>query len=78
MSKSAIRQRRIELGMSTTELAYLLGRSQSTLVRLEQSESEGRISLASLGRVAEALGCKLDYKLQRVSKRLDKILKDSL
>ena len=64
MSKSSqIKLARTAHGLSTTELSYRLGISQSSVVRLEQSEERETISLAALKRAAEALGCELAYKL---------------
>lgn len=51
------------LGMTATHLAHRLGVTTSTLTRLETSEAEDTISLASLRRAAEALGCELHYAL---------------
>ena len=52
------------LNISTSELALRLGVSQSTVVRLEQSEAKGTISLHSLSRMAKALGCKVSIFFQ--------------
>lgn len=57
--------------LSTTELARRLGISQSSALRLEQSEQKGKITIDSLMRVAEALGYKLEYRF--VSTLNDKI-----
>jgi predicted DNA-binding mobile mystery protein A len=51
------------LGMSAAYLAKRLGIVQSTVHRLETSEAEDTITLGSLRRVAEALGCELQYAL---------------
>lgn len=51
------------LGMSTAQLAQRMGVRQPSIVGLERSEAEGRIELASLRRVAEALDCTLVYAL---------------
>ena len=58
-----IKRNRNRLGLSTTEFAYRLGVSQSSALRLEQSENAEAISIASLKRAAKALGLKLAYKL---------------
>lgn len=60
---SQIKLRRAELGIGTTALAHRLGVHQSSVVRLEQSEAAGSISLDSLRRAAAALGCALEYRL---------------
>jgi predicted DNA-binding mobile mystery protein A len=51
------------LGMAATHLATRLGVTTSTVTRLETSEADDTISLASLRRAAEALGCELRYAL---------------
>lgn len=56
----AIRQ---ALGMPATQLAKRLDVVASTVTRLETSEADDTISLATLRRAAEALGCELRYAL---------------
>lgn len=51
------------LGMAATHLAARLGVTTSTVTRLETSEADETISLATLRRAAEALGCELHYAL---------------
>jgi len=51
------------LGMSAVELARRLGVSVPTATRMELSEAEDRITLSTLRRAAEALGCELQYAL---------------
>ncbi len=51
------------LGMTATHLAGRLGVATSTVTRLESSETDDTISLATLRRAAEALGCELHYAL---------------
>jgi predicted DNA-binding mobile mystery protein A len=51
------------LGMTATHLAHLLGVTTSTVTRLETSEADDTISLATLRRAAEAVGCELHYAL---------------
>lgn len=51
------------LGMTATHLAQRLGVAPSTVTRLETSEADDTISLATLRRAAEALGCELHYAL---------------
>jgi len=58
-----IRAIRDGLGMSATYLASRLGVATSTVTRLESSEADETISLATLRRAAEALGCELRYAL---------------
>ncbi len=54
---------RATLGMTTRQLAERLGVGQSTVVALEKSEADERITLHSLRRAAEALDCELHYVL---------------
>jgi predicted DNA-binding mobile mystery protein A len=51
------------LGMSTTEMAHRMGISQSRIPALEKAEEHGSVTVASLQRAAEALGCHLLYVL---------------
>lgn len=51
------------LGMTATHLARQLNLTTSTVTRLETSEADDTISLATLRRAAEALGCELHYAL---------------
>lgn len=51
------------LGMSAAELARRLDVSVPTATRMEISEAEDRISLSTLRRAAELLGCELQYAL---------------
>jgi predicted DNA-binding mobile mystery protein A len=51
------------LGMTTAQLARLLGVKQPSVVAIEQSEAKGTIELATLRRVAEALDCTLVFAL---------------
>src|ERR1035437_2158251 len=58
-----IRAIREALGLSSAQLAKRLGVRQPSVVALEQSEAKGTMELATLRRVAEALGCTLVYAL---------------
>jgi predicted DNA-binding mobile mystery protein A len=51
------------LGMPAAHLAKRLGLVPSTVLRLETSEADDTITLGSLRRAAEALGCELQYAL---------------
>jgi predicted DNA-binding mobile mystery protein A len=62
------------LGMTATHLAQRLGVTTSTATRLETSEADDTISLATLRRAAEALDCELHYALvprQSLAQTLD-------
>lgn len=51
------------LGMAGSHLAARLGVTPSTVTRLENSEVEDTVSLGTLRRAADALGCELHYAL---------------
>jgi predicted DNA-binding mobile mystery protein A len=58
-----VREIRCALGMSTYELAARMRIVQSRASKIERAEVEGAIGLRTLGRVAEALNCRLVYAL---------------
>lgn len=58
-----IREIREALGISSTQLARLVGVSQPAIVKLEKGERDGTVALNTLSKVAEALDCKLVYAL---------------
>ena len=60
-SKGWIRTIRHALGMSGRQLAERLGLSKQSVARMEQDELEGALSLKTLRRVAEGMGCELVY-----------------
>jgi transcriptional regulator with XRE-family HTH domain len=51
------------LGVPLAEVARELGVNRSVILRLEQSEERGTISLNSMERVASAMGCKFVYAI---------------
>lgn len=59
--KGWLRAVRDALGMTTAQCAKRLGVSQPRVVELEKSEISGTVTLNTLQRAAEALGCKLVY-----------------
>jgi predicted DNA-binding mobile mystery protein A len=61
--KGWLRAVRDALGMTTAQYARRLGVSQPRIVELEQSEASGSVTLHTLQRAAEALGCRLVYAL---------------
>jgi predicted DNA-binding mobile mystery protein A len=61
--KGWLRAIRDALGMTTTQLAQRIGVSQPRIVELEQSEVSGSVTLNTLQRAAEAMGCRLVYAL---------------
>ena len=62
-SRGWVRAIRETLGMTTRQLAERMRISQPTLVKLEKSEAAGTITLGSLERAAQALGCRVVYAL---------------
>lgn len=61
--KGWLRAVRDALGMTTSQLARRIGVSQPRIVELEHAEISGRVTLNSLQRAAEALGCRFVYAL---------------
>jgi predicted DNA-binding mobile mystery protein A len=61
--KGWLRAIRDALGMTTVQFAKRLGVSQPRIVELEQSEVSGSVTLNTLQRAAEGLGCRLVYVL---------------
>lgn len=59
---SALASRRLELGLSQTEVAARMGTSQSAVARLESGASDTRLS--TLERYAIAVQMKLEVSLQ--------------
>jgi predicted DNA-binding mobile mystery protein A len=62
-SKGWLRAIRNALGMTTAQFARRLDVSQPRIIELEQSEVSGSVTLNTLQRSAEALGCRLVYVL---------------
>lgn len=58
-----IRLLRIALGMSAADLASRLGVIRQRIDRLERDEIEGRVTLESMSKVADALNCEFVYFL---------------
>jgi predicted DNA-binding mobile mystery protein A len=61
--KGWLRAIRDALGMTTKQFAHRLDVSQPRIVVLEQAELSGNVTLNTLQRAAEALGCRLVYAL---------------
>jgi predicted DNA-binding mobile mystery protein A len=61
--KGWLRAIRDALGMTTKQFGKRLGVSQPRIVELEQSEVSGGVTLNTLQRAAEALGCRFVYAL---------------
>lgn len=58
-----IRAIRDGLGMTTGQLARRMGVKQPRITELERGEASGKITIQSLERAAEAMGCRLVYAL---------------
>ena len=61
--KGWLRAIRDALGMTSAQFARRLGVSQPRIIELEQSEAGGSVTLNTLQRAAEALGCRFVYAL---------------
>lgn len=61
--KGWLRAIRNALGMTTSQYARRLGVSQPRVIALEKSEMTGNVTVHTLERAAEALGCRLVYVL---------------
>lgn len=59
----ALVARRVDLGLSQTEVAARMGTSQSAVARLETGQADVRMS--TLERYAAALGQVIDWRLGR-------------
>lgn len=62
-SRGWIRAIREALGMTTGQMAKRLKVQQPRVIELEKGEASGKITVQSLERAAEALGCRLVYVL---------------
>ena len=61
--KGWLRAVRDALGMTTAQLARRIGVTQPRIIELEKAEVSGTVTLHSLQRAAEALGCRVVYAL---------------
>ncbi|MDD3288470.1 MAG: mobile mystery protein A [Alphaproteobacteria bacterium] len=61
--KGWVRAVRDALGMTTKQLADRIGVAQPRITELEKAELSGSITMNSLERAAEALGCRVVYAL---------------
>lgn len=62
-SRGWVRAIRETLGMTTRQLGVRMGVSQPRIIKLEKSEVDGSITLDSLERAAQAMGCRVVYAL---------------
>lgn len=54
---------RVALGMSSTQLGLRLGVGRARISQLEQAESRGLVTLHTLNKAAEAMGCEFVYAI---------------
>jgi predicted DNA-binding mobile mystery protein A len=58
-----VREIRDALGISQSQLAARAGVSRATVQQMERAEGRRRITLASLDRLAEAMGCQVAFAI---------------
>ncbi len=63
LKKGWVKTVRGALGISTRQLAELMGVTVNTITKLENGESKKTVSLKSLGKAAEAMDCELIYMI---------------
>ncbi len=51
------------LGISSRQLAQIVGIDMSAILRLEEREPEGKVTLEMLNRAAQAMNCKVIYAI---------------
>lgn len=73
--KGWIRAVRNALGMTSAQFAHRLGIAQPSAIELEKSEAGRSITLRTLERAAEALGCRVVYVLIP-EKPLEEVLRE--
>lgn len=54
---------RESLGVTTRQLASMIGTNNAAVLRLEKRETEGKVTLETLYRAAQAMGCKVVYAI---------------
>jgi ribosome-binding protein aMBF1 (putative translation factor) len=62
-TQDLLRAVRQALGIPMKEIARELKMNRSVIFRLERSQERGTISILGIGRVAEAMGCKVVYAI---------------
>jgi len=61
--KGWLKSIREALGMSSRQMAKNLGKSNADILAMEKREAQNRITLETLEKAAESLGCQLVYAL---------------
>lgn len=54
---------RTALGMSSRELARRMGKTNSEILAIEKREAQNKVTLETLEKAAEAMGCRLVYAI---------------
>jgi predicted DNA-binding mobile mystery protein A len=67
---------RMALGMSRVQLAERLGVTRSSVVKLEEREVDGGVTLDALRKAADALGCTVSYALVPKNGSLEQLVVD--
>jgi predicted DNA-binding mobile mystery protein A len=85
-----VREIRTALGLSQSQLAARAGVSRATVQQMERAEAERRITLASLDRLAAAMGCQValvivprggsleDVRRRQATAKADAILREKV
>jgi predicted DNA-binding mobile mystery protein A len=68
-----VREIRTALGLSQSQLAARAGVSRATVQQMEQAEAQRRITLASLDKLAGAMGCRVALAIIPKSGTLDDV-----
>lgn len=66
-----VREIRTALGLSQSQLAARAGVSRATVQQMERAEGRRRITLASLDRLAHAMGCQVAFAIMPKGGSLD-------
>ncbi len=85
-----VREIRMALGLSQSQLAARAGVSRATVQQMERAEAQRRITLASLDKLAHAMGCQValaivpkggtleDVRRQQAAAKADVILQEKI
>jgi predicted DNA-binding mobile mystery protein A len=68
-----VREIRTALGLSQSQLAARAGVSRATVQQMEQAEAQRRITLASLDKLANAMGCRVALAILPKTGTLDDV-----
>ena len=76
-SRGWLRAIREALGMTLEQVGRSMGRSRQEILAFERAEAEDRITLHSLRKVAESMGCELVYAVVPKSGTLHDLAKET-